>query len=89
MSNNFKSLSLSYKKASIELREALSLDEKSIKSFLKTVSDLFPITDLMLLSTCNRTEIYYCSEKTLTSELKLFSLMLTGDEQFEAIESVE
>jgi len=83
MSNNFKSLSLSYKKASIELREALSLDEKSIKSYLKTVSDLFPITDLMLLSTCNRTEIYYCSEKTLTSELIKLLCLQKGISNYE------
>ena len=69
MSNNFKSLSLSYKKASIELREALSLDEKAIKSFLRKISGLFTVTDLMVLSTCNRTEIYYSSEEILTQEL--------------------
>ncbi len=69
MNNNFKALSLSHENAPVEVREALSMDEQEIKVFLKKVQEFCDASDLMVLSTCNRTEIYYSSTSDFSQDL--------------------
>ena len=69
MHASFKAISLSYKKAPVEIREIMSLDETVIHRILSGIRDLLPINDLLILSTCNRTEIYYVGEKDFSDEL--------------------
>lgn len=65
-SPRFKALSLSYQTAPVEIREKVSLSEPEIRRILAKVPDLFGIQDVLILSTCNRTEVYYASEKDLS-----------------------
>jgi len=55
----FKALTINYKTAPVEIREKLSLSESECRSFLQKASDMFALSELFVLSTCNRTEIYY------------------------------
>lgn len=59
MQLNFKALTINYKTAPVEVREKLSLSETECHSFLQKASEMFALSELFVLSTCNRTEIYY------------------------------
>ncbi|WP_373520523.1 glutamyl-tRNA reductase [Aquiflexum sp.] len=75
MKNNFRAVSLSHKNAPVEIREVIALDEGSIHSLLVKMKDFFSITDTLILSTCNRTEVYYSHELDLSTEIiKLIGL---------------
>lgn len=69
MQNKFRAISLSHKSAPVEIREIIALDEASIHSLLVKLKDFFSVTDTLILSTCNRTEIYYAHELDLSSEI--------------------
>ena len=69
MENHFKVVSLSYKKAPLQVREMISLNEQSCKSLLHLLRDYTSATDVLVLSTCNRTEVYYSAEEDLSSEI--------------------
>jgi len=75
MHNKFRALSLSYKIAPVEIREIISLDEKDVHSILLKLKEFFSVTDTLILSTCNRTEVYYSHELDLSTEIvKLIGL---------------
>jgi glutamyl-tRNA reductase len=75
MQNNFRAISLSYKNAPVEIREVIALDVGSIHSLLVKLKDFFSITDTLILSTCNRTEVYYTHELDISAEIiKLIGL---------------
>lgn len=75
MQNKFRALSLSHKSAPVEIREVIALDEGSIHSLLIKMKDFFSISDTLILSTCNRTEVYYSHELDLSTEIiKLIGL---------------
>ncbi|RAU84166.1 glutamyl-tRNA reductase [Pontibacter arcticus] len=59
MLQNFKAISLSYKKAPLDIRELIALDETSCRQFLQTLKGFIQASDILVLSTCNRTEVYY------------------------------
>ena len=59
--NTFKVLSLSYKHAPLEIREQVALDEELSGVLLNTLASFDEISDILVLSTCNRTEVYYSS----------------------------
>jgi glutamyl-tRNA reductase len=69
MNENFKSLVLTYKTAPVAVREQVSLNETGVKKFLKFINEFTTATDVLVISTCNRTEIYYNSEKDFTKEI--------------------
>ncbi len=69
MQRKFRALSLSYKNAPVEIRELVSLDDNTIRALLLKLKDFFSVTDTLILSTCNRTEIYYTHELDLSTEL--------------------
>ena len=75
MHNKFRALSLSYKIAPVEIREIISLDEGDVRSILLKLKEFFSVTDTLILSTCNRTEVYYSHELDLSTEIiKLIGL---------------
>jgi glutamyl-tRNA reductase len=55
----FQALSLSYQKAPLAVRELLALDEAACSRLLQMLHDDLDLADLLVLSTCNRTEVYY------------------------------
>ncbi len=75
MQNKFRAISLSHKSAPVEIRELIALDEGSIHSLLLKLREFFSISDTLILSTCNRTEVYYSHDLDLSSEIiKLIGL---------------
>ncbi|WP_266206320.1 glutamyl-tRNA reductase [Pontibacter kalidii] len=75
MQHTFKALTLSYKIAPIAVREAVSLNEIACKNLLDKINEFTDARDVLVLSTCNRTEVYYASEQDLSRELiKLIAL---------------
>ncbi|MBD2723039.1 glutamyl-tRNA reductase [Hymenobacter armeniacus] len=71
MSHPFKAVSLSFKKAPLAIRELLSLDEAACRRFLHTLHNELGLSDLLVLSTCNRTEVYYAAEDDRSREIIL------------------
>jgi glutamyl-tRNA reductase len=63
MQNQFRAISLSHKTAPIAVREAFALNEDGAKVFSLQLKDLFDIHEALVVSTCNRTEVYYLSAK--------------------------
>ncbi|MES2519321.1 MAG: glutamyl-tRNA reductase [Bacteroidota bacterium] len=69
MQNIFKAFSFSYKSAPLAVREQVALTEEEAKDFSLKIKDLFGIQECLVVSTCNRTEVYYASEQNYTTDL--------------------
>lgn len=67
--NRFKSIGISYKTADINLRELVSFTEEGTRRFINQCQELLGLSEVILLSTCNRTEIYYVSNDSFKHEL--------------------
>ena len=75
MHTKFRALSLSHKTAPVQIRELISLDENEIRRILLKFKEFFSLTDTLIVSTCNRTEVYYSHELDLSTEMiKLIGL---------------
>ena len=59
-------LSISHKKAPLGIREAFSLDETGTKQFLYELRNILDIAEALVISTCNRTEVYYLADNEQT-----------------------
>ncbi len=64
MLDTFKAISLSHKTAPLQVRELIALNEDEAKRLMLRLRDFFGLTDLLVISTCNRTEVYYALEQT-------------------------
>ncbi|WKN30269.1 glutamyl-tRNA reductase [Porifericola rhodea] len=69
MQNNFKLISLTYKNSPIEIRERVALNDQEITSLLRKFKEVISITEALVLSTCNRTEVYYTAEEDFSDEI--------------------
>ncbi len=69
MISNFKSISLTYRKAPLEIRERVALNEAECKNLMQKIKDFTETAELLVLSTCNRTEIYYTSNEDLSDDI--------------------
>jgi glutamyl-tRNA reductase len=84
MTQNFKALALTYRTAPVEIREHVSLSEGATKALHQFIRTYTTATDVLIVSTCNRTEIYYLSEKDFSTEIfKGLSLIKSCDFGFE------
>jgi hypothetical protein len=84
MTQNFKALVLTYKSAPVAIREQVSLNEEAAKRLLHFMREYTTATDILVVSTCNRTEIYYLSEQDFSSAiLKGLSLIKSLGTEFE------
>ena len=82
MTPNFKALALTYKTAPVAIREQVSLNEEASKKLLNFMRDFTAATDVLVVSTCNRTEIYYLAEQDYSNAIfKGLALLknITGD----------
>lgn len=59
----FKFSGFSFKNTPLEVREQLTFNEAEAKQLIQILKTTGPLNDLLVLSTCNRTEIYYSSSK--------------------------
>jgi glutamyl-tRNA reductase len=69
MQTKFRVVSLSHRSAPVHIRELISLDDLAIERLLLKLKDFFGVADALILSTCNRTEVYYSHESDLSLEL--------------------
>jgi len=69
MQSSFKALILTYKTVPLGIREQVSLNELFTKQLFQYMREYTPATESLIISTCNRTEIYYVSEKDFSSEI--------------------
>jgi glutamyl-tRNA reductase len=86
MPKHFQVLSLSYKNAPIAIREMVALSEAACKSLLEKIKEFTPAREVLVLSTCNRTEVYYSAEQDISRQLiKLIAL----EKGFYAIQNLD
>ncbi len=69
MQIKFRTLSLSHKTAPVEIREIIALSDQEIQRILLKLKDFFSLNDVLILSTCNRTEVYYSHDLDLSTEI--------------------
>jgi glutamyl-tRNA reductase len=69
MTQNFKALVLTYKTAPVAVREQVSLSESAGKQLLRFIRDYTVATDVLVVSTCNRTEVYYNAEQDFNAQI--------------------
>lgn len=69
MHRQFKAVGISYRNTPLEVREAVTFDEKQAKQFMLQLKDVLGIEEAMILSTCNRTEVYYSSPEDLSNKI--------------------
>ena len=74
----FKSVSLSHRTAPLAIREMLALNEDESKGFYVKCEDLFGLNELLIVSTCNRTEFYYTSDRDISTDLTKAFLIEKG-----------
>ncbi|GAB2514677.1 glutamyl-tRNA reductase [Spirosoma aerophilum] len=78
MLDTFKTISLSYKTAPLQVRELIALNEDEAKRLMLRLRDFFGLTDLLVISTCNRTEVYYAFEQDLNADIAKLLLIEKG-----------
>ena len=66
---NLKVVYSSYKTASVEIREKFALSNAQTSSLLFRLKEMGLVSEAIILSTCNRTEIYYVNENDNDIEL--------------------
>ena len=74
----FKSVGISYKTAPLEIREQIALNEDEAKGLMLKVQEFFGGTDILVVSTCNRTEIYYNSAEDCNIDIAKLLLIQKG-----------
>lgn len=83
--NSFRAISLSYKTAGVQARELFVFNEVEISNIYGKIKDFFKVSELLVVSTCNRTEMYYVADQSLDVELVKFLCVqkqLSGYEQY-------
>jgi len=83
MHQQLKALCLTHHKASVEIRERFALSDSETKDFLLYLKDVFQIQEALVVSTCNRTEIYYCHEENLDTQILQALVAFKGDTNLE------
>jgi glutamyl-tRNA reductase len=84
MTQNFKALALTYKTAPVAIREQVSLNEEASKRLLHFIRDYTTATDVLVVSTCNRTEIYYLADHDYSNTIfKGLSIIKNTSEDLE------
>lgn len=79
----FKALGISYKNAPIDVREKVTFGNEEAGQFLIHLKETFSVEEAMLVSTCNRTELYFTSGDA--SNLEITKLIAS----FKSISSLE
>ncbi|MCC5946427.1 MAG: glutamyl-tRNA reductase [Bernardetiaceae bacterium] len=86
MTIHFRVLSISYHTADVETREKCALNDNQIRDLLFKLREMLAIEESLVLSTCNRTEIYYQSDTDLSLEVVKILLAQKGSiEKAEAL----
>jgi glutamyl-tRNA reductase len=79
---NVAVIGISYHTAPVDVREKASVRPAEVPPMLHRIHSRFPGSELVLVSTCNRTELYTAGIDVNVEKHRLFQLLLKGDEQF-------
>ncbi len=60
------------------MRELIALNEDEAKRLMLRLRDFFGLTELLVISTCNRTEVYYAFEKDINADVARLLLIEKG-----------
>jgi glutamyl-tRNA reductase len=66
---DFKAIGISHHSIPLRIREWATLNESEVRDFLLRLRDTLSLEESLVISTCNRTEIYYSSSKDLALEI--------------------
>ena len=66
---DFKAVGISYHDTPLEIRELVAFSENEIKDFLLKIRDTFGLNEALVVSTCNRTEVYYSASTDKTDKI--------------------
>ena len=78
----FKTISLSYKNAPLEVREHFSMKPGACRKFLQYAKNTGSIEEMLVVSTCNRFEVYFISRQVHCEQLlRLLKLFIPNVEQ--------
>ncbi len=69
MLGNFRSIGISYKEANLDIRSLLSLDTDQSTHLLHSLKENLGIQEAIVISTCNRTEVFYSHEQNLSQDI--------------------
>ncbi len=83
MIGNFKAISISHKTAPVKIREQMALNEASAKQLMLQSSEITDAVELFVLSTCNRTEVYYSAESDYSTTLVKLLCLQKGIADFD------
>ena len=61
--DNFHLIGISYKTAPVEIREKFSFGKEAVAQALPNIRQINGISECVLLSTCNRTELYFVTDE--------------------------
>ncbi|MEM9832971.1 MAG: glutamyl-tRNA reductase [Bacteroidota bacterium] len=76
MHHFFKAISLTYKNSPVEIREQVALSPEEANLLSYKIKEITSAQDVLILSTCNRTEVYYSHAENLSDTLiKLIGLV--------------
>ena len=78
METSLKAVSLSHHRATVDTRELIYINPSDIRELMLSMKDLLNPSELMVLSTCNRTEVYYVSEQDLSTQIITQLLLKKG-----------
>jgi glutamyl-tRNA reductase len=78
MLDTFKTISLSHKTAPLRVRELIALNEDEAKRLMLRLRDFFGLSELLVISTCNRTEVYYAYDQDLNADIARLLLIEKG-----------
>jgi len=84
---NFSVLGINFRTAPVALRERISFAPLAVPAVLLRIRDEFPDLAAVLLSTCNRTELYAAGARVEQYEDRLTDLLLEGAGQAERDET--
>ncbi len=84
MDNKFQAIGVSYHSAPINIREKLAFQEVTTKLFYKKLIEVYGISEAMIVSTCNRTEIYFSYDQALDQEI-IKLMCLENNLEFELV----
>jgi len=79
-------IGISYHTAPVDVREKASVRSGEVPALLQRIKAQFPSSELVLVSTCNRTELYTVGIDVNADKHRLFQILLKGDEHFRADE---
>ena len=91
--NNLKAIALSFSNTPIDIRELVVLGESQAKRLLELLKEASGVDEAIIISTCNRTEVYYASDlNNMGQEILSMLTVVLGDQIKKALpyfESIE